>query len=240
MPVLIASMPVHLMKADALLKIAGEIKDQALREKVLSLLKDPRLSLMEGENKSVSFEDSPASKRRHHSYEKGLIIHTVSVTKLALEMADLMEENYGVKVDRDVVIAASLLHDLFKYVTYSSVFPGKYSRSRLGERLDHLSLITSELYARKFPLDVIHAVASHHGEGSPIEPRTIEALLVHMADKTDAEINDKALFAAKDIIRECLLREVTTLPREISPFDVILAKKEGGCNEVRRRFASKL
>jgi 7,8-dihydroneopterin 2',3'-cyclic phosphate phosphodiesterase len=228
------------MKEDVLFKIADEIKDQQLREKVVSLLKDPRLTLLEGDSKSVSFSSSPASKRRHHSYEQGLIVHTVSATRLALSLAQLMEENYHVKVDKDVVMAASLLHDLFKYATYSSIFPGKYSRSKLGERLDHLTLITSELYARKFPLDVIHAVAAHHGEGSPIEPMTIEALLVHMADKTDAEINDKALFAAKDIIRECLLRETVTLPREVSPFDVILAKKEGGCNEVRRRFASKL
>jgi 7,8-dihydroneopterin 2',3'-cyclic phosphate phosphodiesterase len=228
------------MKEDALFKIADEIKDLPLREKVISLLKDPRLTLMEGDSKSISFAASPASKRRHHSYEKGLIVHTVSTTKLALSLAQIMEENYDVKVDRDVVLAASLLHDLFKYVTYSSIFPGKYSRSKLGERLDHLTLITAELYARKFPLEVIHAVAAHHGEGSPIEPRTIEALLVHMADRTDAEINDKALFAAKDILRECLLREVITLPSEVSPFEVILAKKDGGCNDVRRRFASKL
>jgi 7,8-dihydroneopterin 2',3'-cyclic phosphate phosphodiesterase len=228
------------MKEETLLAMAEEIKDPLLKEKVISMLKEPRLTLMEGDSKSVSFSASPASKRRHHSYEKGLIMHTASTTKLALALSQVMEEIYGVKVDRDVLLAASLLHDLFKYATYSSIFPGKYSRSKLGERLDHLSLITSELYARKFPLDVIHAVASHHGEGSPIEPRTIEALLVHMADRTDAEINDKALFAAKDIIRECLLKEIVTLPREVSPFDVILAKKEGGCNEVRRRVASKL
>ncbi len=228
------------MKEDALFEIAEGIKDQSLKEKVIALLKEPRLSMLEGDSKSVSFSASPASKRRHHSYEKGLIIHTLSTTKLALSLAQIMEEVYEVKVDKDVLIAASLLHDLFKYITYSSIFPGKYSRSKLGERLDHLTLIAVELYARKFPVEVIHAVAAHHGEGSPIEPRTIEALLVHMADRTDAEINDKALFAAKDIIRECLLREVATLPREVSPFGVILAKKDGGCNEVRRRYASKL
>ncbi len=228
------------MKEDTLLRFAEEIKDPPLREKVTSMLREPRLTLIEGDSKSVTFTTSPASKRRHHSYENGLIVHTVSTTRLALALAQVMEEVYNVRVDRDVVLAASLLHDLYKYATYSSIFPGKYSRSKLGERLDHLSLIIGELYVRKFPIDVIHAVASHHGEGSPIEPRTIEALLVHMADRTDAEINDKALFAAKDIIRECLLREVATLPREVSPFDVILAKKEGGCNEVRRRFASKL
>jgi len=228
------------MKEDALLKIANDIKDQTLREKVISLIKEPKLSMLEAPEKSTGFKESPASKRRHHSYEKGLIIHTVAMTKLALNLSDILEEIYGVKVDRDVVIAASLLHDLFKYITYTEIYPGKYGRSKLGERLDHLSLITGELYTRKFPLDVIHAVVAHHGDGSPIEPRTIEALLVHMADRTDAEINDKAFFAAKDIIRECLLKEVLTLPKDVSPFQIILAKKEGGCDAVRRRFASLL
>ncbi|MBM5805285.1 MAG: HD domain-containing protein [Candidatus Verstraetearchaeota archaeon] len=226
------------MKEDALLKIANDIKDQNLREKVISLIKEPRLSMLEAPDKSTGFKDSPASKRRHHSYEKGLIIHTVAMTKLALNLSDILEEIYGVRADRDVVIAASLLHDLFKYITYTEIYPGKYGRSKLGERLDHLSLITGELYTRKFPLDVIHAVVAHHGDGSPIEPRTIEALLVHMADRTDAEINDKAFFAAKDIIRECLAKEVLTLPKDVSPFQIILAKKEGGCDAVRRRFAS--
>jgi len=228
------------MKEDALLKIADDIKDQDLRENVISLIKEPKLSMLEVSDKSTGFKESPASKRRHHSYEKGLIIHTVATVKLALNLSDLMEEIYGVKVDRDIIIAASLLHDLFKYITYTEIYPGKYGRSKLGERLDHLSLITGELYTRKFPLDVIHAVVAHHGDGGPIEPRTIEALLVHMADRTDAEINDKAFFAAKDIIRECLLKEVLTLPKEVSPFQVILAKKEGGCDAVRRRFASLL
>ena len=53
------------MKEDALFKIADEIKDQLLKEKVISLLKEPRLTMIEGDSKSVSFTASPASKRRH-------------------------------------------------------------------------------------------------------------------------------------------------------------------------------
>jgi len=229
------------MKEDVLLKLAEEIKDQSLREKVMSLIKDPHLSMLENtESKSVSFRESPASKRRHHSYENGLIVHTLATTRLAISLADIMETIYGTKVNRDVVIASALLHDLFKYCTYSMTYPGKYQVSKLGENLDHLSLIIMELYARKFPIDVIHAVAAHHGEGSPVQPVTLEALIVHMSDNVDATMNDKALFAAKDIIRDCLNKEVVVLPREISPFEVMAAKREGGCEAVRRRFFDKL
>lgn len=229
------------MKDDVLLKIAEDIKDPSLREKVTALIKDPKLTMLENqESKTVPFRESPASKRRHHSYESGLIIHSLATTKIAISLADVLENVYKVKVNRDVVIASALLHDLFKHYTYSMVYPGKYSMSKLGEHLDHLSLIVMELYARKFPLDVIHAVAAHHGDASPIQPSTLEALIVHMSDYVDATMNDKALFAAKDIIRECLMKEIVTLPQEVSPFDVITTKREGGCEEIRRRFAAKL
>jgi 7,8-dihydroneopterin 2',3'-cyclic phosphate phosphodiesterase len=226
------------MKDDPLIELAEKINNPDLRQKVIELVKNPKLTFLDHPEKYTSLKDSPASKRRHHSYQKGLVIHTIATTRLALSLAEILEEIYKVRVDRDVVIAASLLHDLFKHLTYFEVYPGKYVRSKLGERLDHLSLIIGELYARKFPLDVIHAVVAHHGDNGPIEPRTIEALLVHMADRTDAEINDKVLFAAKEIIKECLMKEVVTLPREVSPYEVIIAKKEGGCEEVRRRFSS--
>ncbi|MGQ9760223.1 MAG: HD domain-containing protein [Candidatus Methanomethylicaceae archaeon] len=225
------------MKEDPLISMAEKINDPELKAKVIELIKNPQPTFLEKPEKFTNLRDSPASKRRHHSYQKGLIIHTIATTKLALSLSEILEEVYGVKVDRNVVIAASLLHDLFKHLTYAELYPGRYVRSKLGERLDHLSLIIGELYARRFPLDVIHAVVAHHGDNGPIEPRTIEALLVHMADRTDAEMNDKVLFAAKEIIRECLMKEVVTLPREVSPYQVILAKK-GGCEEVRRRFAS--
>lgn len=229
------------MKEDVLLKLADEIKDQSLREKVISLIKDPKLSLFTNvELKSVPFRESPASKRRHHSYENGLIVHSLATTKLAISIADIMETIYGTKVDRDVVIASALLHDIFKHYTYSMTYPGKYQMSKLGENLDHLSLVVMELYARKFPIEVIHAVAAHHGDGSPIQPSSLEALIVHMSDNVDATMNDKALFAAKDIIRDCLNKEVTVLPRDVSPFEVMMAKRDGGCEEVRRRFADKL
>jgi len=226
------------VKEDNLLAIAGGIKDTTLRENVIALLKAPKPSLLDtAGTQYTAFGKAPASKRRHHSYAAGLVVHTYSTAKIALCLSELVEEVYGVKVDRDTVIAAALLHDLFKHITYNEVYPGKYASSKLGERLDHMSLIIGELYARRFPLDVIHAVAAHHGENSPIEPRTIEALVVHLADNTDAEMNDKVFFAAKDILRECLGVETQTLRQEVSPFKVVAAKKEGGCEEVRRKFS---
>lgn len=218
---------------EELIKLAEKIEDRDLKNKVMELIKNPKPTLIDFKD-SMEFEDSPASKRRHHSYEKGLIVHTLATTRIALALSDILEEIYGVKVNRDVIIAASLLHDIFKYITYVQTDNGKFKRSKLGERIDHLSLIIGELYLRKFPIEVIHAVIAHHGRASPIEPRTIEALIVHMADKIDAEINDEVLFAARDIIKECSGKDMELLPKGISAFDVIIAKEKGGCEEVKR------
>lgn len=218
---------------EELIRLAEKIEDEDLRSKVVELIKNPKPTLIDFKD-SIEFEDSPASKRRHHSYERGLLIHTLATTRMALALSDVLEEVYGVKVNRDVVIAASLLHDIFKYITYVQTDDGKFKRSKLGERIDHLSLVIGELYLRRFPIEVVHAVIAHHGRASPIEPRTIEALIVHMADRTDAEINDEVLFAARDIIRECVGKEVELLPKGLSAFDVIMAKERGGCDEVKK------
>lgn len=215
------------------MKLAERIEDNDLRNKVIELIRNPKPMLIDFKD-SIEFEDSPASKRRHHSHEKGLAIHTLATTKIALALSDILEEIYGVKVNRDIVIAASLLHDIFKYITYVQTNDGKFKRSKLGERIDHLSLIIGELYLRRFPIEVIHAVIAHHGKASPIEPRTIEALIVHMADKTDAEINDEVLFAARNIVKECTGKEIELLPKGVSAFDVITAKEKGGCDEVKK------
>ena len=55
-------------------------------------------------------------------------------------------------------------------------------------------------YKRDFPLEVIHAVVAHHGDSSPLSPRTLEALILYIADFTDAELSRRVLRAAENLI----------------------------------------
>lgn len=61
----------------------------------------------------VDFHTWPASLSHHHAYEGGLRTHTLEVAELALHAAESFP-----KVDRDVLIAASLWHDLGKIWEY--------------------------------------------------------------------------------------------------------------------------
>jgi|GEM_PF-152863 len=164
----------------------GLIKDSKLRDKVSSFLTDINMTF-DGKNYSVDFENAPASKRQHHSFPSGLLIHMIATTKFALAMADVLENYYHATLNRDLIIAGSLLHDIMKPITYDESNGGSYSMSGLGERLDHISLAVAELYKRDFPLDLIHIVASHHGTSGPTWPKSLEAWVVHFADYVDSQ-----------------------------------------------------
>ena len=87
------------------------------------------------------------------------------------------------------MIAGVLLHDIFKPITYKVDESGNFTSSALADYLDHISLATSELVRRNFPVELLHIVYSHYGSYGPIQPRTIEALVVHLADNSDSQLN---------------------------------------------------
>ena len=215
-----------------------EIRDPSLKKKVSNLIRKPSVKVS-GRRVEFCIEESPGSLSRHHSYNGGLPQHMIAVTRLALFLSDLVESVYGAEVDRDVVISASLLHDLMKPIMYSTSEDGSYVLSRLGERVDHISLVTSELMRRNFPLDVVHAVVAHHGEFGPMRPKTLEALIVHIADIADSKINGEVLKAAKYLIREVEGVDVERLSPE-DAFGVIKASTEEGVEGVRRYIKEKL
>ena len=180
-------------------KLTTKIRDKALRGKVLDLLRNPTLDI---NYPCLSVEECPAGAYQHHSYNGGLLQHTIGVTKLSLTLCDLIEEVYGGKVDRDTVVAGALIHDLMKCYTYEPRGDGSYVSSQLGDKVDHLTLLVAELYKRKFPVEVIHVAASHHGDISPVKPKTMEALIVSIADLADSELSRKTLRAAEYLLRQ--------------------------------------
>ncbi|MEM2320305.1 MAG: HD domain-containing protein [Candidatus Bathyarchaeia archaeon] len=185
-----------------LMEIINRIRDESLRRKMLDLLSDISVRLGGREFTGLPLAESPASRAHHHSYPGGLIDHILSMVNIGLALCDSVENVYGGEVNRDYVVCGVILHDIFKPLTYGMKSDGTYIFSQLGERIDHLTLIVSELLNRDFPIDLVHVVASSHGQGSPISPKTIEALICHIADETDSRLNGEILNAAKYLVRE--------------------------------------
>ncbi len=166
--------------------MVSEFRQRSLRELLQRLLDDE--SFME------KFRRAPAAKSYHHPYLGGLLEHTVSVALMCEKVCDLYPG-----VDRELLLAAAILHDAGK------VRELEYRRSILysdeGRFLGHLVLgdeMVREM-ARAVPgfppeleMRLRHAILSHHGElewGSPKQPMTLEALILHHVDNLDAKLN---------------------------------------------------
>ncbi|MCX6656046.1 MAG: HDIG domain-containing protein [Candidatus Bathyarchaeota archaeon] len=215
---------------DEVEKLTTKIRDKALRGKVLDLLRNPKVDL---DYPCLSVEECPAGAYQHHSYNGGLLQHTIGVTKLSLTLCDLIEEVYGGKVDRDTVVAGALIHDIMKIYTYEPRGDGSYVSSPLGEKVDHLTLLVAELYKRGFPVEIIHVAASHHGDVSPVKPKTMEALIVSTADLADSELSRKTLRAAEYLLRQ-MGESQPKINSSREALDLVHVKSKEGWEGVRK------
>ena len=207
--------------------LTEKIRDEKLRKKVVELLENPTFKVNKKEYSGLPLEVSPAGLSHHHSYSGGYIEHVLSTANLALALCNSVEKIYHGKVNRDLVIAGVLLHDLFKPLTYAVKENGTYDSTFLAEYLDHLSLAVSELVRRDFPLDLIHTVCAHHGDYGPIKPHTIEALICHLADLTDSRLNGQVLNAAAYLARKATGEELQGLNSK-EAFEIVHSKAVEG------------
>jgi len=138
---------------------------------------------------------APAAAKVHQAYISGLLDHTLNVIRTAL----FLGENYK-PFDRDVIVTAGLLHDIGKIREYDWRRVITYTDE--GRLLGHISIGAAMIdgairalgreeagFSPLIHQHILHCVLSHHGKleyGSPIVPKTKEALLLHYADYTDA------------------------------------------------------
>lgn len=148
----------------------------------------------------------PASVKYHHAYLGGLLEHTVSIAKMAVEAA----RHYSI-LDRDLLLTGAIFHDIGK--TRELSYKGGFQYTDQGRLVGHI--VTGVLMVEEkasqikdFPqelLDLIkHIILSHHGHhedtdpNSPRIPLTAEALAVHYLDNLDAKLQAFAKAVADD------------------------------------------
>ena len=214
-------------------KIVNKIKDKLFRDKVTNLIENPSIEINGKMFTGLPLEEAPAGMSLHHSYTGGFIEHAVATTEIALNLCNVIKRIYHGKVDKDLVLAGVILHDIFKPLTYEEK-DGIYVSTPLAERIDHLTLIVSELVRRGFPLDLIHIVCAHHGgDAGPIWPRTVEALVVHLADITDSRLNSEVLRAARYLSREATGEELQPANSK-EAFEIVNSKVAEGWKGVQK------
>lgn len=183
---------------DLLIELAREIGDDNLRSLVLDIVSNPRLSFTSTEP-LISIADSPAAPRKHHMFSGGLVVHTVCVVKIALALREIFEEVYGIRASRDLVLAAAILHDIYKYYQYSRDDLNGGYKPRDDWYLSHDYAVVAEIARRGGGDNLIRVVSEVHGI-APIT--TLEGLIVHLADSIDARfgeyIQNEAISAIKN------------------------------------------
>ncbi len=142
-----------------------------------------------------AFMKSPAAKGVHHNFIGGLLEHTLSVMNACSALYPALAR-YG--LNRDIILAGALLHDIGKIIEYTS---GKVidvtSEGRLighiyiSAKITDEEIETIEGFPAELRLQLIHLILSHHGQlefGSPKVPMTKEAIFLHMIDDLDAKL----------------------------------------------------
>lgn len=144
------------------------------------------------------FKNCPAAKSNHQCRLGGLMEHLLGIAKLVNAVCDL----YPV-LNRDIMIAAAILHDAAKTAELKYSLAIEYSR--VGQLVGHIVLGVqllgkfSHLLAPRSFDHLAHIIVSHHDRptwGSPKPPMTREAAVFHRLDYIDARI------ATADILLE--------------------------------------
>jgi 3'-5' exoribonuclease len=197
---------------------AGPVESQELQQRAyteiettVASIKDPRLHRLSElflEEFGDRFRRAGAARHVHHARRGGLVEHVSQMMRAAGALTAVYP-----KLNRDLLIAGVLFHDAGKL--WENGFPKEGFQmpfDLLGELVGHITIgaeLVNRLWTklRQDPVyeswrnarpqselvrwHLLHLVAAHHGErqfGSPVEPRTPEALALHLIDNLDAKL----------------------------------------------------
>lgn len=183
---------------ETITELANSMNDPRLRGVVLLFL----------EQHGERFKRAAAARNYHHARRGGLVEHVAQMMRCVVKIAEAYPQ-----LNRDLLIAGVLFHDCGKlwennYAENSFTMP--YTLH--GELIGHISLglelvnklwrqlmdsaeavswMTFEPANEMVRLHLLHLIGSHHGEmafGSPVLPKTPEAIVLHHVDNIDAKL----------------------------------------------------
>jgi 3'-5' exoribonuclease len=158
------------------------------------------------------FRRTAAARKYHHARRGGLVEHTAQMMRVARAVAPVYPH-----LNLNLLIAGILFHDsgkLWENQFSETGFVMAYDE--LGELVGHISIgleLVNSLWRKlsaenadvwktysppseDVRLHLLHLIGSHHGQkdlGSPVEPKTPEAMALHYIDNLDSKLE---MFAA--------------------------------------------
>ncbi len=189
---------------------AKQKADWEFISQTIQTIADPRLrSLCDAFSNDWGdrFRRTAAARNYHHARRGGLVEHTAQMMRIAKEIAPLYPQ-----LNVDLLVAGILFHDcgkLWENCLPETGFTMSYDER--GELMGHISIglelvnsLWRKLSAEKAEawknlapasedvrLHLLHLIGAHHGElefGSPVSPKTPEAMALHYIDNLDARL----------------------------------------------------
>jgi 3'-5' exoribonuclease len=182
----------------------SNIADEPLRRLVQTLL----------DRHAEALKRLPATRDRFYPFAGGLLEHTLSVTRSCLHLAERYTAHYTElrpPLNRDLVVAAAILHDMGRVLEFGEAAPGVSPAYTVPGRLvGHLILGRDLVRDMARELGDVnpelvqmleHIILSHLALpewGSPRLPLVPECLILHHADDLDAKLEMYARCLSRD------------------------------------------
>jgi len=187
------------------------LEDYGLISIKVAALRDPRLRALGElflERHGERFRRAAAARDFHHARRGGLVEHVAQMMRSASAICGVYSQ-----LNEDLLISGVLFHDCGKL--WETVCPENGFSIPLqlsGEMLGHISIgmeVVNKLWREVLErqeaaewihlepasdlvrLHLLHLIASHHGMmeyGSPVLPKTPEAMALHYIDNLDAKL----------------------------------------------------
>ncbi len=191
-----------------------KIKQDEDWQEIIAFMKevvDPRLNAMAQRfiaDYGDRFRRTAAARKNHHARRGGLVEHVAQMMRTADKVCDAYP-----RLNRDLLLVGVLFHDCGKL--WENSFPeAGFSMpfSLSGELLGHIPIgleVVNKIWRglmeseeaeawkgispsnEDVRLHLLHLIGSHHGShefGSPVLPRTPEAIALHHVDNIDAKL----------------------------------------------------
>ncbi len=169
-----------------LLPEINEIKDAQLRDKVIACWEEA-IAYRNWTNEEL--EIIPFTLLAENVQIK-FIEHVRTCCKMAIACDKVLDEAYSdrkTKVNRDYLIAGSLLADVGKLFEYEKKADGTIFKSDFGKHIRHPFSGVGLAFKHGLPSEVMHVIAVHSKEGAG-EKRSPEAIIFHHVDFIDFEL----------------------------------------------------
>ncbi len=169
-----------------LLPEINEIKDSELRDKVIACWAEA----MEYRDWTVGELNSIPFTLLADNVQIYFIEHVRTCCRMAIACDKVLDDAYAerkTKVNRDYLIAGSLLADVGKLLEFDKKADGTVCKSDYGKHIRHPFSGVGLAFKHGLPSEVMHVIATHSKEAAG-EKRSPECIIFHHVDFIDFEL----------------------------------------------------